>query len=131
MPDRYLIENETFSTDAKAVKGSYNTSGVRSGGQVPEFYIAHVDKYGQIVVEFDKKVRVGLNEGSYKQDVNTKKYTPILAGAQEYNTYGGVAAIDALEFSGAPGYDYKLQFVSNAVDESLPENEEFKEELKV
>ena len=47
MPDeRYLIENETFSTDAKAEKGTYNTSGVRSGGQVPEFYIAHVDKYG-------------------------------------------------------------------------------------
>ena len=42
-----------------------------------------------------------------------------------------MAAIDALEFSGAPGYDYKLLFVSNAVDESLPENEVFKEELKV
>ena len=69
------------------------------------------------VAEFDNKVRVGLDERSYVVDENTKKYTPILAGAQEYTTYGGVAAINALEFSGAPGYDYKLKFVSTGIDD--------------
>lgn len=47
--------------DTKVEKGSYNTSNVRSGGPIPEFYVAHVDKYGQIVADFDNKVRVGLD----------------------------------------------------------------------
>jgi hypothetical protein len=42
-----------------------------------------------------------------------------------------VAAINGLEFAGAPGYDYKLKFLSSGVDEALPENQEFKEVLKV
>jgi hypothetical protein len=62
---------------------------------------------------------------------NTKKYSPILGGTQEFQTYGGVAAISGLEFSGAPGYDYKLNFISTAIDEALPENKEFKEKLDV
>jgi hypothetical protein len=63
---------------------------------VPQFFVAHVDKYGQIVAEFDNKIRVGLDNNAYKVDENTKKYSPILGGTQEYQTYGGVAAISGL-----------------------------------
>jgi hypothetical protein len=31
---------------------------MRSGSVVPEFFLAHVDKYGQIVPEFDSKVTI-------------------------------------------------------------------------
>lgn len=58
--------------------------------------MAHVDKYGQIVAEFDNKIRVGLDNNAYKVDENTKKYSPILGGAQEFQTYGGMATISGL-----------------------------------
>lgn len=40
--------------------------GLRSGATVPEFFVAHVDVYGQIVVDFNSKVRVDINQNSYK-----------------------------------------------------------------
>jgi hypothetical protein len=127
-----IIDNKTaLLTDPELEKNSYNQTNVRSGGEVPQFFVAHVDKYGQIVAEFDNKIRVGLEDKGFKVDENTKKYTPILGGTQEFQSYGGVAAISGLEFSGAPGYEYKLNFISSAIDELLPENKDFKEKLAI
>jgi hypothetical protein len=39
-----------------------------------------VDKYGQIVADFDSKIRVSVDAEYFKKDTNTKKYTPILEG---------------------------------------------------
>jgi hypothetical protein len=72
------------------------------------------------VAEFDSKVRVGIDTTGIKKDENTIRYTPILAGTQTYTTYAGVAAIDDLSFSAAPGYNYKLSFLSSGIDEALP-----------
>jgi hypothetical protein len=70
---------DTLTSNANAIdtvveKGTLNTTNVRSGGAVPEFFVAHVDKYGQIVAEFDNKIRVGLDKNAYNVDENTKKY---------------------------------------------------------
>ncbi len=92
---------------------------------VPEFFLAHVDKYGQIVPEFDSKVTIQID--SYKKDAKTKAYVPLLSGTTQYISYGGVVAVDNLQFSGAPGYNYSLLFLSSGINENLPANEEFLE----
>ncbi|TNV88247.1 hypothetical protein FGO68_gene13755 [Halteria grandinella] len=125
---RRLSESSQLLTNT-VEQSKANATGVRSGGKIPEFYVAHVDKYGQIVAEFDSKIRVAIDDSAIKKDENTIRYTPILAGTQQYTTYAGVAAIDDLEFSAAPGYNYKLTFLSTGIDEELPQNEEFKELL--
>lgn len=41
--------------------GNASTSQMRSGSVIPKFYLAHVDKYGQIVPDFDGKVTVQVD----------------------------------------------------------------------
>lgn len=71
-------------------------SNQRSGGVIPDFYLAHIDKYGQIVADFDSKIRVSIDSSFYKQDINTKRYTPILEGTTQFTSYGGAAAVENL-----------------------------------
>ena len=52
----------------------------KSGGTIPDFQLAHVDKYGQIVADFDSKIRVSVDQDYYVKDNNTKRYTPVLEG---------------------------------------------------
>lgn len=64
--------------------------GEQSGGTIPDFQIAHIDKYGQIVADFNSKIRVSVAQ-DYPLDANTKRYTPVLQGTTEYTSYAGVA----------------------------------------
>ena len=86
--------------------------------------MAHIDKYGQIVADFDSKVRVSVDP-NYPKDSNTQRYTPVLEGTTSLTSYGGVAYATGLVFTGAPGYNYSLAILSSGIDESLPENKIF------
>ncbi len=50
------------------------------GGEIPGFQLAHVDKYGQIVSDFDSKIRVSVDQEYYERDQNTRRYTPTIEG---------------------------------------------------
>ncbi len=53
----------------------------RSGGDVPHTFLAHIDKYGQIVgSDFNSKVRVLVNSTS-NPDTRSLVYPPIIEGA--------------------------------------------------
>ena len=65
LPGRYLVDNTTLLTTPEIQLSTFNQSNVRSGGEVPQFFVAHVDKYGQIVAEFDNKIRVGLDDNAF------------------------------------------------------------------
>lgn len=43
---RMLQDVTALNSSDSATKGVANASNVRSGGKIPDFYIAHVDKYG-------------------------------------------------------------------------------------
>ena len=49
---------DLFTTQERA---SYYVPEFRSGGDLPVFWLAHVDKYGQIVSDFDSKIRVAVD----------------------------------------------------------------------
>lgn len=78
------------------------------------------------MADFDSKIRVSIDQTYYLKDSNTKRYIPVLEGTTQYTSYAGVAQIQGLIFSGAPGYDYRLAFLSSGIDESLPVNRDFK-----
>lgn len=67
-----------------------------------------------------------MDQEYYVRDNNTKRYTPVLEGTTSYTSYGGAAQIQNLLLSAAPGYKYRLAFLSSGIDEKLPMNEEFK-----
>ena len=53
---------------------------IRSGGVVPDIYLAHVDKYNQIVgSDFESRVRVEINN-DYEQSERAQDYSAILEG---------------------------------------------------
>lgn len=57
-----LMNNSTLRALYEA---STNVSAQRSGGNIPTTYVAHVDKYGQIVgSDFTSIVRVSVNASS-------------------------------------------------------------------
>eukprot|EP00347_Sterkiella_histriomuscorum_P016469 403353061 len=119
-------KRELQSIGITNASNSYVMSNVRSGGQIPYFYLAHVDKYGQIVGDDDtSKLRVQVDSSSYEKNRDTLTYTPVLEGSQSFLTFAGVSAIQDLTFTAAPGYKYRLSFTSSGIDDSLPENKKF------
>ncbi|CDW79966.1 UNKNOWN [Stylonychia lemnae] len=120
---------EAYSKTNNSIRpqeSQYQVNSVRSGGNIPQVFLAHVDKYGQIVGDdFESKLRVIVDSNSFVKDKNTLTYTPVLEGSQSFTTYAGVSQIDDLMFTGAPGYSYRLSFTSSGIDESLPENKKF------
>lgn len=119
------LQSANTSNSTTSTKTSYTQTNVQSGGTIPDFQIAEIDKYGQIISDFSSKIRVTVDSGYYTKDTNTMRYTPVLEGTQQYFAYGGVIAVDGLEFTAAPGYKYRLSFTSSGIDESLPENKAF------
>ena len=76
--------------------------------------------------DFDSKIRVSVDQEYYPKDNKTKRYVPVLEGTTAYTSYGGVSQVSNLQFSAAPGYKYRLAFLSSGIDEKLPMNEDFK-----
>ena len=80
--------------------------------------------------DFDSKIRVTVDSEYFVKDEQTKRYTPVLEGTTSYTVYGGVSLVSNLMFTGAPGYRYRLAFLSSGIDESLPDNVLFKDRYK-
>lgn len=73
---------ELVETSLTNNSDSFNLTEQRSGGDIPEFYLAHVDKYGQIVGDdMSSKLRISVDSASYLRDSNTLSYIPVLEGS--------------------------------------------------
>ncbi len=85
-PIRKLQEIDYFSNEPLVDmfqtidKAKFTQSNQRSGGTIPDFQLAHVDKYGQIVSDFDSKIRVSVDSDYFVKDDKTRRYTPVLEG---------------------------------------------------
>lgn len=113
------MDQRTLAVDGPALRSlqssdqsnyqQYVDQSQRSGGTIPDFYLALVDKYGQIVGDdFSSSIRVTVDTNYYVKDNNTATYTPVLEGNQLYSDYGGISPVQGLVFTGAPGYEYRL-----------------------
>ncbi|CDW84065.1 UNKNOWN [Stylonychia lemnae] len=95
----------------------------RSGGSIPEIYMAMMDKYGQIVgSDFKSKVRVNIDISNLNE--NQTKYPPILEGSNSFDIIGGIAVISDIVIVGTPGISYQLLFSSDGIDLSKKSNKE-------
>jgi hypothetical protein len=74
------VEEEPLNLFEEPYKTNFTARRVQSGGTIPDFQIAHVDKYGQIVADFDSKIRIQVDKESYVKDNNTKTYSPMPEG---------------------------------------------------
>jgi hypothetical protein len=102
---------------------------IQSGGVVPNLYLAHVDKYNQIVgSDFDSRVRVEV-DSFYEQTEAAQEYNALLEGQTQYATLGGVVIVKDLQLTGTPTETYGVSFISDGIDTTLPANVEFLAEI--
>ncbi|CDW87526.1 UNKNOWN [Stylonychia lemnae] len=97
----------------------------RSGGSIPTIYLAHVDKYGQIVgSDFSSKVRVSVDSTS---NTNPKAlaYPPNIEGQTQFDSQAGMAVIQGISFAGTPGYTYSLSFSTDGIDLTKESNKNY------
>jgi len=87
MDQRTLINNEastilrSLQSNVQSNYQQYVDQNQRSGGTIPNFYLALVDKYGQIVGnDFSSSIRVTVDTNYYVKNNNTNTYTPVLEG---------------------------------------------------
>jgi hypothetical protein len=51
-----------------------------------------------------------------------------VAGSTNFYSENGVFKIENLQFTGTPGQNYKLKFVTDAIDPDIPSNKEVADE---
>ncbi|CDW82324.1 UNKNOWN [Stylonychia lemnae] len=110
-----LLEDEKYS--------SIEIKSQRSGGSLPNLYMALQDKYGQIVgSDFKSKVRVSVETTNL--DAKQSLYPPILEGTLSFDIVGGIALIYQISISGNPGSAYKLVITTDGIDLSKKSNQD-------
>ncbi|CDW88401.1 UNKNOWN [Stylonychia lemnae] len=96
----------------------------KSGGQLPVMYMGLADEDGQIVgTENSKKLTVSLKAVTSNSS-NALKYAPAITGISTFYSEFGVFKLSNITFTGSPGYQYALSFVSDGIDKSKPQNQE-------
>ena len=86
------------------------------------------DKYGQIVgFSSNSKLQVQIDQ-SYLKDENASLYQPNVAGTTAFYSEKGVFKIENIQISGSPGANYKLKFITDAIDVNKPSNKEILKE---
>lgn len=94
-----------------------------SGGTLPDYYLAYVDYYGQIVgSDYNSNVRLTIDAEYMKNNETAQKYTPMIEGDTNYIASSGVIKISGVKFTGTPGSTYKISFQGTGIDEGLPGN---------
>lgn len=97
----------------------------QSGGAIPTIYIAHVDKYGQIVgSDFSSKVTVSI-DSTYTLNSSASKYSPILEGTTTFTSIGGAIIISDVKFAARPGYTYRISLSTDGIDTSKKSNSDY------
>ncbi|CDW74791.1 UNKNOWN [Stylonychia lemnae] len=116
--ERNLQESTLNEKDGKV-------SNQRSGGAIPTIYLAHVDKYGQIVgSDFTSKVRVFVDTTQIT-DPDALLYTPTIEGITLFNAKAGLVKASDFNFAGAPGFQYTVAFQSDGIDLSKQSNKQY------
>ena len=88
---------------------------------IPDFYLALLDIYGQVVVtDSSSKVRVLVNTNSTNK--SSSKYSPVIEGNSQFLITGGVVMISGISFTATPGDSYSLSFTTDGIDMSKPSN---------
>ena len=101
---------------------------VKSGGAIAPIYVALADKYGQVVgIANNSKLSIQVDSSGPKTE-NSTKYSPNVAGSTNFYSENGVFKIENLQFTGTPGQNYKLKFVTDAIDPDIPSNKEVAED---
>ena len=60
-------------------------NGQRSGGKLPDYYLAYVDKYGQIIgSDFDSSININIDAEFISNDSEALKYQPWIEGDKTY-----------------------------------------------
>ena len=74
------------STETVTYLSTGNYSNQVSGGVIPTTYLAHIDKYGQIVgSDFSSKVRVTVN-ATYNLNPKANVYPPTIDGTSTFTS---------------------------------------------
>jgi hypothetical protein len=91
-------------------------------------YVGLADKYGQIVgFSSNSKLQVQIDT-SYMRDENASQYQPNVGGSTAFYSDKGVFKIENLQITGSPGANYKLKFITDAIDVNKPSNKEILDE---
>ena len=105
---------------------SASIENARSGGTIPQVYLAMVDKYGQMVAsDDDSKITIGIDQILSTNDSSALKFPPFIEGSTQYTVSGGVVKVSNIDFAATPGYNYSLKFNSDGVDKSKVANKEY------
>ena len=76
--------------------------------------------------DLTSSIRLEIDAEFNVNDTYAKKYIPYIWGETNYNSYGGVAKVSGVSFTGTPGSEFKIAFKGSAIDEELPVTEEYK-----
>ncbi len=87
-------------------------------------FIGLVDKDGQVVGTSTNSKLTVLIDFSYKNNTNATFYQAAIAGYTNFYSDRGVFKIENLQFTGTPGAIYKLKFITDAIDNKKPSNNE-------
>ncbi|CDW75587.1 UNKNOWN [Stylonychia lemnae] len=97
----------------------------RSGGEIPQIYLAHIDKYGQIQSsDFSSKVKAYVNAETTSNS-KSQLFPPIIKGTTTFETIAGMVIVQGLSFSASPGNKYTISFNSDGIDLRKSSNQEF------
>jgi len=102
--------------------------GLQSGGEMPNMYIALVDKYGNIVGnDRSSSLTVRVDITFNMLDIESLTYDPVLTGNSSFSAVGGVFNASDISFTGSPGFSYKIVFETDGIDTTKPSNQQYLE----
>lgn len=120
---RLLEEEETNST--KQVS-DIEIDSARSGAQIPEMFVALVDKYGQIVgSDSSTKLTVLIDSTYHEDNARANDFLPVIEGASQFYSQGGVFDVKDIYFTATPGESYLVTLATDGIDGTKPSNKEY------
>eukprot|EP00347_Sterkiella_histriomuscorum_P016286 403353768 len=109
-------ENSRLLQEAQVAQNYSIITNQRSGGILPDIFLAHMDRYHQIVgTDFYSVLRVFVNS-SYNQEPLANIYAPIIEGNNQFISFGGVILVHGVSFTASPGNNYSLIIETNGID---------------
>ncbi|CDW71354.1 UNKNOWN [Stylonychia lemnae] len=128
---RLLIEeiNQRKLTDGVLKENSTTVNSLRSGGVIPRIYLAHVDKYGQIVgSDSSSKVRVTVNQSANTLE-KANEYPPVIEGDTQFIAVSGMIIARDLIFTATPGYKFSISFSTDGIDMTKQSNIQYLKQI--
>ncbi|CDW88933.1 UNKNOWN [Stylonychia lemnae] len=102
----------------------------KSGAMIPKSYFAVADMYGRVVTSNNNSNILLTVNDEYKNDSGKIKYYPILEGQTSFQALNGAYEVQNVYFTGAPGFNYKIDLTTDAIDYRIPSNKLYLEQIK-